>query len=93
MGLVLVLTREVSIPEWLEKKHKGGYKARPILGIAAITALTSLWIQACNSGKDDVGNLFPCSNIFQQESLMAINWWETLFGWMFLNGEQERKFL
>lgn len=82
MGLVLVFTRADPIPEWLEKKHKGEYKARPTLGIAAITALTGCWIQVCDSSKDDMENWFSCSNMFKQESLMAINWWETIFEWM-----------
>lgn len=85
MGLVSVLTRADPIHEWLEEKTKGGCKARPALGIAAITALASCWIQACDSGKDDVGNLFSCSNMFKQESSMAINWWESFFGWMNLS--------
>lgn len=82
MSLVLVLTRADPISDWLEKKHKGGCKARPTLGIAAITILTGCWIQACDSSKHDVGNLFSCRNRFKQESLMAINLWETIFGWM-----------
>lgn len=89
MGLVLVLTRDDPISEWLEKKHKGECKARPTLGIAEITALTGCWIQVCDSSKDDMDNWFSCSNMFKQESLIAINWWEIIFGWM--NGEQERK--